>query len=60
MLSNVRVIPSGGNRIRAAAAANPKAPPLEPARELGMEVAEVELALGRGNTRQIKSVVPRA
>lgn len=60
MLSNVRVIPSRANRIRAAAQANPNARPLEIARLVGVKLGEVEIAFAQGDKRRIKSVAPKA
>lgn len=59
MSTNVRVIPSRANRIRAAAQAHPEARPLELARLAGVKLAEVDLAISRGRARRIKSVAPR-
>jgi hypothetical protein len=54
--TNVRVIPSTSNHIRAYAAAHPKLRPIEIANALGVHHHLVELELGRGDTRRPKSV----
>lgn len=57
MLSNVRVIPSQSNRIRAFAAANPDLSPGMIGARMGFDTRVVELALGKGDKRRPKSVL---
>jgi hypothetical protein len=56
MLSNVHVIPSRANQVRALAKAEPALNPLEIARRLGLHGNTVKLALDRGDTFKPKSV----
>jgi len=56
--SNVAVIPTTANRIRALAAANPQLKPRELAMELGIHYHLVELSLGKGDKRRVKSRAP--
>jgi hypothetical protein len=56
MLSNVRVITSQANRVRAAAEANPQLRPLEIARQLNLSTRVVQLALAQGDKRRPKSI----
>lgn len=58
MFSSVRVVPTLANRIRAAAAADPKATHRQLAGRLGIHWQQVDIALSKGDTRRIKSVAP--
>ena len=55
MTTNVRVIPSQANRIRAARQANPSLSPIEIARAVGLNKRVVDIALSQGDARRIKS-----
>ena len=57
MSSNVRVIPSQSNHIRAFAAANPTLTPRQIEAKLGYDRHLVELALSKGDRRRPKSVL---
>jgi hypothetical protein len=56
LTTNVRVIPSQANRIRAARQANPDLSPLEIAQAVGLKKRVVDIALGKGDTLRRKSV----
>ncbi len=58
MASNVRVVPSQSNRIRALKAASPWLTHEQIAWQLHIHPNVVKLALAKGDTRRIKSVAP--